>query len=65
MYVPLLVDSLDAFLKSFEGHDFGGFSVTIPHKEAAAKAAGSADPTAAQIGAINTLIKQADGSFRG
>jgi len=37
VYVPLLVDDLEAFLAAFEGHDFAGFSVTIPHKEAALK----------------------------
>ena len=65
-YVPLLVDNLDTFLEAFEGHDFQGFSVTIPHKEAALKASASTDPVAAQIGAVNTLIKQQDGSsFKG
>jgi hypothetical protein len=43
-----------------------GFSVTIPHKEAAHKAAASRDPVADQIGACNTLIRQPDGSgFKG
>jgi 3-dehydroquinate dehydratase/shikimate dehydrogenase len=42
-----------------------GFSVTIPHKEAAHKAAASRDPVADQIGACNTLIRQPDGGFKG
>jgi len=59
--VPLLVDDLHRFLEAFEGHDFWGFSCTIPHKEAAFQAASSSagcDPVAAQIGAVNTLIRQ-------
>jgi len=63
--VPLLVDDLDRFLQAFQGHDFHGFSVTIPHKESAFKAVASCDPVAAQIGACNTLIKQDNGSFKG
>lgn len=61
VFVPLLVDDLHRFLAAFEGHDFWGFSVTIPHKEAAFQAASSSagcDPVAAQIGAVNTLIRQ-------
>ncbi|KAG2426447.1 hypothetical protein HXX76_011678 [Chlamydomonas incerta] len=66
VYVPLLVDDLDRFLAAFADYDdFAGFSVTIPHKEAALRAAKDVDPVAAQIGAVNTLIRQADGSFKG
>ncbi len=65
MYVPLLVDDLATFLQAFKGHDFAGFSVTIPHKEAALKLADSADDVASQIGAVNTLIRQPDGTFKG
>eukprot|EP00198_Chlamydomonas_reinhardtii_P005010 XP_001694346.1 dehydroquinate dehydratase [Chlamydomonas reinhardtii] len=68
VYVPLLVDDLERFLAAFKDYDdFAGFSVTIPHKvrEAALRAAKDVDPVAAQIGAVNTLIRQADGSFKG
>eukprot|EP00879_Flechtneria_rotunda_P021947 GHRR01023144.1.p1 GENE.GHRR01023144.1~~GHRR01023144.1.p1 ORF type:complete len:350 (+),score=111.60 GHRR01023144.1:1201-2250(+) len=65
VFVPLLVDDLSHFLEAFQGHDFAGFSVTIPHKEAAFKAVASCDPVAAQIGACNTLVRQADGTFKG
>ncbi|KAI8473685.1 MAG: type I 3-dehydroquinase-domain-containing protein [Monoraphidium minutum] len=57
VYVPLLVDDMPSFMAAFEGHDFAGFSVTIPHKHAALEAATEADPVAAQIGAVNTLVK--------
>lgn len=65
VYVPLLVDALDTFLAAFARHDFAGYSVTIPHKEAALRLADSADDVAVQIGAVNTLVRQADGSLRG
>eukprot|EP00882_Tetradesmus_deserticola_P017015 GHRQ01018201.1.p1 GENE.GHRQ01018201.1~~GHRQ01018201.1.p1 ORF type:complete len:485 (+),score=174.84 GHRQ01018201.1:201-1655(+) len=66
VFVPLLVDDLPRFMDAFQEHDFQGFSVTIPHKEAAHKAAASRDPVADQIGACNTLIRQPDGSgFKG
>ncbi|KAF6260878.1 type I 3-dehydroquinase-domain-containing protein [Scenedesmus sp. NREL 46B-D3] len=66
VFVPLLVDDLPRFMDAFQDHDFQGFSVTIPHKEAAHKAAASRDPVADQIGACNTLVRQQDGSgFRG
>jgi 3-dehydroquinate dehydratase/shikimate dehydrogenase len=61
VFVPLLVDDLHRFLAAFESHDFWGFSCTIPHKEAAFQAASSSagcDPVAAQIGAVNTLIRE-------
>ena len=32
IYLPLLVDNLRAFLNIFCGTEYGGFSVTIPHK---------------------------------
>jgi len=32
VYLPLLVDNLKKFLKTYSSADYGGFSVTIPHK---------------------------------
>ena len=66
-YVPLLVDDLALFLEAFGDPEWGfeGFSVTIPHKEAALRLSGDVDPVARQIGAVNTLIRQADGKFKG
>lgn len=65
VYVPLLVDDLGHFLQAFGGHDFAGFSVTIPHKEAALALSNEVDPIARQIGAVNTLIRGADGKLKG
>ena len=36
--------------------------MTIPHKQAALEGAAEVDPVAAQIGAVNTLVRQPDGT---
>ena len=70
-YVPLLVKDFQEFVENKslfdnENNDWVGFSVTIPHKESALKFCGeNVDPVAKQIGAVNTLVRQKDGSFRG
>ena len=66
-YVPFLVKDIKSFLKNplFGREDFVGFSVTIPHKEAALEACAEVDPVAKQIGAVNTLVRQPDGSLKG
>jgi 3-dehydroquinate dehydratase/shikimate dehydrogenase len=64
VYLPLLVDARPGVLSDFldaarrmDELDAGGFSVTVPHKEAAARYAGPhADDTAQRIGAVNTLM---------
>ncbi|KAK9818289.1 hypothetical protein WJX72_010136 [[Myrmecia] bisecta] len=65
VYIPLLVDDMKSFLEAFNGPDFGGFSVTIPHKLAALECADAVDGVAQQIGAVNTLVRQEDGSLKG
>ncbi len=60
VYLPFLVDDLKLFLGAFfdeEGGDFGGFSVTLPHKLAALEEAATADALATSIGAANTLVR--------
>ena len=66
-YVPLLVKDIKTFLASplFGSKDFVGFSVTIPHKEDALECCAEVDPVAKQIGAVNTLVRQPDGSLKG
>lgn len=65
VYVPLLVDDVPSFLAAFSDPDWAGFSVTIPHKEAALAGADEVDPVAQQIGAVNTLVRQPGGRLRG
>jgi len=64
-YVPLLVHHLEPFLRAFDMPTFQGYSVTIPHKEAALRCCKEVDPVAARIGAVNTLVRQPDGSLKG
>ena len=70
-YVPLLVKDFAEFVENEslfnnKNNDWVGFSVTIPHKESALKFCGeNVDPVAKQIGAVNTLVRQKYGSFRG
>ncbi|KAL0035402.1 hypothetical protein WJX77_005085 [Trebouxia sp. C0004] len=65
VYLPLLVDNLKKFLKTYSSADYGGFSVTIPHKLAALECADEVDLVAQQIGAVNTLVRQPGGSLKG
>ena len=74
LYLPLLVEGGPQEFDSFLNHalvrkwlHFGGFSVTIPHKENALAYArarrGSVEPLAAKIGAANTLLVGPDGKL--
>lgn len=66
-YVPLAVrpGALAAALEGLVALGFRGANVTVPHKEAAAAAAGSLSETARRIGAVNTLVVGEDGKLRG
>ncbi|KAK4266477.1 hypothetical protein QN277_027390 [Acacia crassicarpa] len=66
VYVHLLVDDLANFLRTYSSTDFFGFSVTIPHKEAALKCCDEVDPVAKSIGAVNCIVKSStDGKLIG
>jgi shikimate dehydrogenase len=45
------------------GPEWAGLSVTMPLKEAALAVAGEVSPLAAAVGAANTLVRRADGSW--
>ncbi len=72
VYLPLLVAGEESELVAFLEHcerrpwlDVGGFSVTLPHKQAARRFVGSRiEPLAARLGAVNTLAMR-DGRFYG
>ena len=55
VYLPLLVSDAPATLRAFRELDFRGYSVTVPHKEAALEAMDEVDPQARKIGALNTV----------
>jgi 3-dehydroquinate dehydratase/shikimate dehydrogenase len=75
VYLPMLVEpsyeSFKAFMEifvSFQGLDFSGLSITIPHKENALRylkeKGAQIEPLADQIGAVNTIAIE-DGRMRG
>jgi len=61
VYIPLLVDDFDGFVRSLPDEDWVGLSVTIPHKAAALAAAAEADEVASSIAAANTLVRLGNG----
>jgi 3-dehydroquinate dehydratase/shikimate dehydrogenase len=74
LYLPLLVEGGREEFDSFVSHallrkwlNFGGFSVTIPHKESALAYVrakhGAVEPLAVRIGAANTLLVGPDGKL--
>src|SRR5207249_7700321 len=63
LYLPFRVPrgQLPGFLDAFGSVPVEGYSVTIPHKEAAAEAAHTKDETVELTHAANTLVRRADG----
>jgi len=55
---------IDTFFARLSENGFAGGNVTIPHKEAAFRAADEIDPAAELIGAVNTLWRE-DGRLKG
>ncbi len=66
-YVPLAVQAgqLEQALRALPALGFAGCNLTIPHKVQALSVLDQVDPIARRIGAVNTLVVQADGSLRG
>ena len=62
IYVPFRVprDNLEEFVKEFDQLGVRGYSVTIPHKEAAADFAGVKEPAVAQTRTANTLLRRTE-----
>lgn len=56
-------EDLAAFLGALGARGYAGANVTLPHKEAALRAAESADEAATAIGAANTLWLDPDGTL--
>jgi 3-dehydroquinate dehydratase/shikimate dehydrogenase len=65
VYLPFLVHKLGDFLKAIPDFGIRGFSVTIPHKQVILKHLKECEPLAAEIGAVNTVIVERDGSLYG
>ena len=62
-YLPFRVPrgELGAFIKAYQEVPVRGYSVTIPHKEAAAKLANWRDPAVEKTGSANTLVLTSEG----
>ncbi len=61
--IDVAPEALADFFAAFRDGAFVGGNVTVPHKAAAFAAADSRDPLAETIGAVNTLVRRADGLF--
>lgn len=66
-YVPLAVrpEDLEAALRALPKLGFRGCNLTVPHKEQAMHIVDRVDDTARMIGAINTVMVEADGTLTG
>ena len=66
-YVQLAVQpgNLAVALPGLSALGFRGCNITIPHKVAALKLVHAVDANAQQVGAINTIVVQANGSLKG
>ncbi len=62
--LPVPPEDLESRVKSLAADGLVGANVTVPHKEAALRAADCADTNARRIGAANTLVVGADGKVR-
>lgn len=58
-------ERLPAALRGLAALGFRGCNVTTPHKQAVLPLVDRVDPTAARIGAVNTIVVEPDGSLRG
>ena len=65
VYLPFQVPKgqVEEAVRAFGEVPVSGYSVTIPHKETAAKLSVDSDPNVAKSGAANTLVRRADGGF--
>ena len=66
-YLPLAVhpDDCPEVLKTLPKMGFRGCNLTIPHKEIALEVMDEIDPLARRIGAVNTVVVDADGRLIG
>jgi 3-dehydroquinate dehydratase/shikimate dehydrogenase len=65
LYLPFRVPrgQLSTALQAYEQIPVHGYSVTIPHKEAAASLAREAEPNVQATASANTLVRRDDGQF--
>jgi shikimate dehydrogenase len=61
----VLAENLEVFLASLAEKSYTGCNVTVPHKESVFRLLPSCSKAAQQIGAVNTVVMQSDGSLLG
>ena len=62
---PVAPKNLEICLRTLPKLGFVGSNITVPHKEAALKFCDRIDDLACQIGAVNTIVVEKDGSLSG
>ena len=65
VYLPLLTHDAEDLFRVARALPLAGFSVTMPLKQAVLPFLDHLDPLAAKIGAVNTVRREADGSYSG
>lgn len=63
--LELAPGDLDHFFAQVRGDDWLGFQITAPYKQEAFRRCDVIEPQAARIGAVNSVIRNADGSLTG
>ena len=61
VYLPFVVDDIDAFWEVADALGIRGFSVTAPHKQAVLGRLSEADPVVRATGACNTVFRDGVG----
>jgi len=62
---PVEPQNIDDAIRGLKALGFAGCNITIPHKVDAMKRMDWVDPLAQRMGAINTIVVQADGALHG
>ncbi len=65
VYLPLPTADLGGALEGLKHLNIAGASITIPFKEQVLSWLDEIDPLAEKIGAVNTVVRQADGTLEG
>lgn len=63
--IPISIENFDTEFRALADRGFVGCNVTVPHKERALAACDVVDANARRIGAVNTVVIDADGRFSG
>jgi len=63
--LPVAPHNLETAIRGLSALGFAGCNITIPHKVEAMKLMDWVDPLAQRMGAINTIVVQADGQLHG